>query len=92
MSNGMFVLALTVGAGALAVWVEVRFPSFAPARLGGTMLHAVLAFGLLMFTSSAGETITITALFLSLLPALIYALLCTIWVLRVAQTALGLSR
>jgi len=26
------------------------------------------------------------------LPALVYALLCTIWVLQHAQTALGLSR
>ena len=30
--------------------------------------------------------------FLFLLPALVYGLLCSIWVLKLAQTALGSSR
>ena len=77
MSNGTFVLALAVGAGLLAIWTHTRFPSLAPERLGRTILHAATAF---------------TVVFAFVLPALVYALLCTIWVLQHAQTALGLSR
>ncbi len=91
MSNGMFVIALAVGAAALAVWIQVRFPSLGPTRFGGTMLHAALAFALL-WVASAPSVITLGAIFLGLLPALVYALLSTIWVIQLAQTALGLSR
>ena len=40
MSDEMFVLALTVGAGLLAIWVYARFPGLAPARMLKTGLHA----------------------------------------------------
>ena len=93
MSNGTFVLALAAGAGLLAMWVHVRFPSLAPERLGRTILHAATAFALLKLTAVFGESPTAFALvFLIVLPALVYALLCAIWVLQHAQTALGLSR
>ncbi len=93
MSNGTFVLGLTAGAALLALWVHVRFPSLAPERLGRTVLHAMTAFALLQATTLVGDSSTIVpAVFLCVLPALVYALLCTIWVLRQAQTALGLSR
>ena len=93
MSNGTFVLILAAGAGLLALWLHVRFPSLAPERLGRAILHAATAFALLKTTSMVGEsTATFTLLFVFVLPALVYALLCTIWVLQQAQTALGLSR
>ena len=93
MSNGTFVLVLAAGAGVLAMWTHVRFPSLAPERLGPTILHAATAFALLQMTSMFGEsTTTLGVVFLFVLPALVYALLCTIWVLQHAQTALGLSR
>ena len=94
MSNSTFVLALAAGAGLLALWVHVRFPSLAPERLGRTILHAATAFALLKLAALSGEgstTVAIT-LFALVLPALVYALLCTIWVLQQAQSALGLSR
>ena len=93
MSNGTFVLVLAAGAGLLALWLHVRFPSLAPERLGRTILHAATAFALLRMTSMFGEsTAVFTVVFVFVLPALVYALLCTIWVLQHAQTALGLSR
>jgi len=93
MSNGTFVLVLAAGAGLLALWLHVRFPSLAPERLGRTILHAATAFALLKLTSMFGEsTAVFTVVFVFVLPALVYALLCTIWVLQHAQTALGLSR
>ncbi len=93
MSNGTFVLALAAGAGLLAMWLHVRFPSLAPERLGRTILHVLSAFALLHMTAMVGDSSTIVAaLFLFVLPALVYALLCTIWMIQHAQTALGISR
>jgi hypothetical protein len=44
-------------------------------------------------TSMFGESTTgLAVVFLFVLPALVYALLCTLWVLQQAQTALGHSR
>ena len=94
MSNSTFVLAFAAGAGLLALWVHVRFPSLAPERLGRTILHAATAFALLKITALSGDgSATALATLLALvLPALVYALLCTIWVLQHAQAALGLQR
>jgi hypothetical protein len=91
MSNQMFMVTLTIGAALLAVWVYARFPSLAPERLPKTMLHGALAFGILMLTPHLLDaSAPIAGIFLVVLPALVYALLGTIWVLKHAQTALGL--
>jgi hypothetical protein len=94
MSNSTFVLAFAAGAALLAVWVHARFPSLAPERLGKTILHAATAFVLLKLTSHFGQgsTSAVAIVFVLVLPALVYALLCTIWVLRHAQAAMGLQR
>ena len=94
MSNGTFVLALTVGAGLLALWIHVRFPALAPERLPRTLAHAVVAFALLLALPGVGSSpaAVFAALFGLVLPALVYALLCSLWVLRHFQTALGLPR
>ncbi len=94
MSNGLFVLALATGAGLLAVWTHARFPGLAPDKMGRTLLHTAVAFVLLKLTPGLGESrlAMFPGVFLFLLPALVYGLLCSIWVLKLAQTALGFSR
>jgi hypothetical protein len=94
MSNGMFVLTLAACAGLLAVWAHARFPGLAPARMGKTLLHAGVAFVLLKLTPGLGDSSVamFAGVVLLVLPALVYALLCTIWMLKLAQTALGVSR
>ena len=94
MSNGIFVLALAAGAGLIAVWIHARFPGLAPERMGRTLLHAAIAFALLQLTPGlGGSTVALFGgVFLFVLPALVYALLCSIWVLKLAQTVLGMSR
>ena len=94
MSNGIFVLGLAAGAGLLAVWIHARFPGLAPERLGKTVLHTGIAFVLLKLIPSVGDTVPamFAGIFLVVLPALVYALLCSIWMLRHAQSAMGLSR
>jgi hypothetical protein len=93
MSNSMFVLALAAGAGLLALWLHVRFPSLAPERLGRTIAHMAAAFALLKMTSLLGDgSATVATVFLLVLPALVYTLLGVIWMLQHAQAALGLSK
>lgn len=94
MSNGTFVLVLAVGAALLAIWTHARFPGLAPARLGRTVLHtalAVLVLQLLPFALDSGIDLRISILG-AVLPALTYAMLAAIWMLRLAQTTLGLQR
>ena len=65
--------------------------SLAPERLPRTLLHAVLAFAVLTATPSLlDESAPLKGIFLIVLPALVYALLGTIWMLRQAQTAFGM--
>jgi hypothetical protein len=94
MSNSMFVLALAVGAALLAAWIHARFPALAPERLGRTMLHTGVAFALLRLLPGVGESplTAFAAILLFVLPALVYALLCAIWMLKHVQTAMGVSR
>jgi hypothetical protein len=94
MSKELFVLALATGAGLLAMWIYVRFPRLAPARMGSTMIHTGAAFVLLLLTPGLGGSVATKfgLVFLFVLPALVYALLCTLWMLKHAQTALGVSR
>ena len=94
MSNSTFVLAFAAGAALLALWFHVRFPALAPERLGRTILHAATAFAVLEITALTGygSATALSALLLVVLPALVYALLCTIWMLRHAQAALGMQR
>ena len=91
MSSSAFVIVLSIGTALLAVWIHARFPKLAPEHVGKTLLHTGLAYALLrmspgMVESPVMATITIVVL---LVPALSYGLLCSIWMLRHVQTAMG---
>jgi hypothetical protein len=94
MSNGIFLLALTAGAALLAMWLHVRFPSLTPGRMTSSLFHVGAAFALLKLSAlyGAGSLTVFGTVVLLLLPALVYALLCTIWILKHAQAAMGVSR
>ncbi len=93
MSNSTFVLALAAGAALLALWIHVRFPALAPERLPRAVAHLVLAFVLLQLAPGLGGSLAmVVGLFLVVLPALTYAMLCSLWLIQHAQAALGLSR
>ena len=90
MSNGTFVLVLAAGAALIAAWCHVRFPSLAPERLGRTVLHlAIAVVAISLAPNAASSHSAFVALFAVMLPVLVYAFLSTIWMLRLAQTALG---
>jgi hypothetical protein len=92
-----FLTALTLGAGALALWINFRFPKIAPEGIWRAVIHVgaailvgqVLLPGLLQVVPDANPIVrALVVTFLLGLPALVYALLASIWVIRIAQGAL----
>ena len=98
MSTGLVLLCIALGAGAIALWVHVRFGSgrFAPANLRVALIHVgaslvvgQLAVPLLMKLLVGGSPlVNLAAIFLVAFPALIYCLLASIWVITMLQGSL----
>jgi hypothetical protein len=97
MTVHQFLAVLTLGAGLLALWINSRFPKLAPEGIWTAVVHvgaAILAGQVLVpalshampSLSPAAQALLIT--FALGLPALVYALLASIWVIRIAQGAL----
>ncbi|HXH89595.1 MAG TPA: hypothetical protein VNI55_13435 [Gaiellaceae bacterium] len=93
MSNATYALILVSGAALLALWLDLRLPTLAPAGLRAIVLHAALALGVvhLIPGDAASPAGVYLALFGIALPALIYVFLVAIWFIRHAQSALGSS-
>jgi hypothetical protein len=97
MSLVIFGISLVLGAAAIAAWIAVRFPNLKPERLGMIIFHLLVAmvlaqlvpFGLLLPVSGSAAVQLMAGIFALALPVLVYTLLVTIWLLRVAQNALG---
>jgi hypothetical protein len=97
MSLVGFAACLVLGAGAIALWVTVRFPKWGPERPRPALIHlgfAVLLghlvpFGILLPVSSSVAVQLIAGIFAVALPVLVYTLVATIWLVRIAQNALG---
>jgi len=94
VSTGWVVMLICVGAAAIAVWIDVRFPGIAPRALRGFAIHAAVAIGAGQLLVPAGMSALIDAnsLFLTLVavfgiafPALMYAFLVAVWTLKTAQ-------
>ena len=91
-----FLIALTLGAAALALWINFRFPKIAPAEFKTAVLHVAAALvvgqalvpllhSLLPAMSPIAQALIMT--FLIGLPALVYSLLSSIWIIRLTQAA-----
>ena len=91
MSSNAFVCLLSVGSALLALWIHVRFPKIAPEHVGKTLLHTGIAFALLRLVPGMVESpvVALITIIVLVVPALSYALLCSIWMLRHVQTAMG---
>jgi hypothetical protein len=97
MSLTGFAACLVLGAGAIAVWVTVRFPNWRPERLKPVLIHLGLAvllghlvpFAILLPVSDSVVVQLMAGIFIVALPVLVYTLVATIWLIRIAQNALG---
>jgi hypothetical protein len=84
-----FTLTLTLGAGLLAVWLDDRFPRLRPKTAAQGFVHA--AIGVFTMFGAAGLLQLVYGIpdgaFMALVlgvfgPALVYALLAGLWMLR----------
>ena len=91
MSPSIFALFLAVGAAAIAVWIDLRFPTLAPESLRANVVHAALAFVALTIVPvamepmfSAGQSLIpqLVALLGIVLPVLVYAFLAFAWIVK----------
>ena len=94
MTHGTFAIALLLGAGLLALWLDTRLPRLAPATLKAIALHGALALvAIQLMPGASGSTAaTFAVVFGIALPALVYLLLVTCWFIRHAQGAIGAHR
>jgi hypothetical protein len=92
------VIAISLGSGAVALWIAVRYPRFAPARAGIKMLHLAVALAVAQFVAPPAMSLVLhggdavgpalLALFLIFLPTQVYAFLSSIWVLALLRNVL----
>jgi hypothetical protein len=98
VSADALLLAVLVGGGLLAIWINARFPNLLPERRGVLLVHLVASLAGLQAapvlmelvpgvgTSAAPATGGLLGLFL---PALVYAFLSAVWVIRTVQGVLA---
>lgn len=98
MNVGFVVMMIAVGAAAIALWIDVRFPGIAPRNARGILIHAALAVaagqllapaGLRFLTELESYALTLVGVFGVAFPAIVYALLVGLWTIRNAQNFLG---
>ena len=95
MTLPTLITALAAGTALLALWCFVRWPRLAPATIKGAVLHAILAFGAMQLAATglgfaAGSSIhaAVLGLMAFVVPALTYAFLAALWMLRLFAGAL----
>jgi hypothetical protein len=95
MGGFAFVVPLTVGAAAVAVWIDCALGSRRPATPLRRFVHAGVAFALLQVGSALAAHVAsgaqrgqvMIAIFLLLLPSLVYAFLGGAWLIRTLAEA-----
>jgi hypothetical protein len=101
MSLGAFIVVLTLGAAALALWTVVRFPRLGPERLSAALVQVAIAFGTGWLLVPPGMKSALAlpppggpllAVFLFALPSLVYLFLAALWAMRVLQQLLHGAR
>jgi hypothetical protein len=95
-STEIFLLALSVGAALIAFWVVARFPDRVPANFKVAMVHVMAALAIGWITPTAfgvaisyGRTAAFGAIFVLLLPVIVYAFLSAAWFLKLAHDAIS---
>jgi len=95
MSSSSFAMALGIGAALLAFWVQYRFPKLAPHTLGRAMCHLAITVVLAQVTKTVFSSFelqplgTLALVFGLALPTLVYGFISGMWLIRVAQGAMG---
>jgi hypothetical protein len=97
MTVEMLVVCIAVGAGLIALWVNVRFPGLMPWSLPKLLVHLILAFLLVktvgpLMSAVAGSGVPspkLTSVFAVAFPVLVYEFVVGTWLIRLAQATAG---
>jgi hypothetical protein len=97
VNAGLVTVAIGLGAGAIALWIDVRFPRLAPQELVKALLHVAASLAVAyatgppmqMLLASDDPRITLLAVFGLAFPSIVYCLLAGLWVLKLLQRALS---
>ena len=97
MNAGLLTVFFGLGAGAIALWIDARFPRLAPQELPKALLHVVASTVVayasghamqMLFASEEPRTIFAASFGLGL-PSIVYCLLAGVWVIKVTQRAMS---
>jgi hypothetical protein len=97
MDTGVFLILFVAGAAALAAWIHVRAPRWAPTDLRGAGIHMLASMAAsqllaplaLRVAAGAGAAARLAVLLAVVFPATVYTCLAVIWLLRVLQRLVG---
>ena len=89
-----YAVVFVLGAGALALWFDQRFPGRTPTGMLALAVHAVAAFVFVRLLPGTGGRILdaigapapeLANLFAFVLPAVVYFFVVAVWMIRFAQ-------
>jgi hypothetical protein len=97
VSAGFVTVLIGLGAGAIALWVDTRFPRLGPHELTKAVLHVVASLAVVYATGPAMQALTasddprvvLLGVFGLGFPSIVYCLLAGLWVIKLAQRMLG---
>jgi uncharacterized membrane protein YedE/YeeE len=95
MTVEMVILCIAVGAGAIALWVDVRFPKLMPWSLRKLLVHLVIAIAVVYVVGPAMDAVArsglpasnLASVFCVAFPVLVYEFLVGAWMIKLAQAS-----
>jgi hypothetical protein len=97
VNPGLLTGLIGVGAGAIALWIDVRFPRLAPDDMAKALLQVAASIALGYAISPVMQTLlayedprlTLLGIFGLGFPSIVYCLLAGLWMIKLAQRALS---
>jgi hypothetical protein len=95
MNVSTYVMVFAIGSAIVALWINVRFPSIMPWKMGILLVHLVLALlcvrgvgpGMALIATSGIPAPRLVSLFAVPFPVLVYNFLVGTWMIRLAQAS-----
>lgn len=93
MNAGLVTVLVSLGAGAIALWIDARFPRLAPLDLIRAMLHVAASLAVAyaagpamqMLTTSDDDRVVLLGVFGLGFPSIVYCLLAGVWMIKLAH-------
>jgi hypothetical protein len=97
VSAGLVTVFIGLGAGAIALWLDVRFPRLAPHDVTKAVLHVAASLAVAYASTPAVQAlaasddpaVVLLGVFAVAFPSIVYCLLAGLWVIKLAQRMLG---